>query len=116
MIEANCTVVLRSHSDYGAQVQILKAAADQKMGKSRVSLKDIVGHSYGTVFELCQRKYFARALQIDREGIVIYIYIICILGYCRSYKMNITVKSKIPCSVKGTFPFSLRPLLCELGI
>lgn len=57
MIQSDETVVVRTLSDVNSQVQILKAASDQKMGKSRVSLKDTVGHPLGSLFELNNRKY-----------------------------------------------------------
>ena len=56
MIVADNTVVVRNQSEHSALVQILKASADQKMGKSRISLKDAVGHPYGSLFELINRK------------------------------------------------------------
>lgn len=57
MISLDDTVVVRTLTDTNSQLQILKAASDQKMGKSRVSLKDTVGQRLGSLFELTNRKY-----------------------------------------------------------
>ena len=57
MIRLDDTVVVRTLTDTNSQLQILKAASDQKMGKSRVSLKDTVGQPLGSLFELTNRKY-----------------------------------------------------------
>jgi hypothetical protein len=57
MIRLDDTVVVRTLTDTNTQLQILKAASDQKMGKSRVSLKDTVGQRFGSLFELNSRKY-----------------------------------------------------------
>ena len=57
LISVGETVVVRSHDQ--KCVYIVKAGTareDQKIGKSRVSLKEVIGHPYGSVFQQNNRK------------------------------------------------------------
>lgn len=48
------TLVVRMHDDKSTSV--IKAKCDQKIGRSKVSVKNIVGAPYGSVFEIVDRR------------------------------------------------------------
>jgi tRNA (adenine-N(1)-)-methyltransferase non-catalytic subunit len=54
IINLGDTVVIHSNED--KQFNIVKVNGEQKIGRSRVQLKDLVGEQYGTVFEVINRK------------------------------------------------------------
>ncbi len=53
MIVENSMVIVRSLDDKSSY--ILKVSGDQKLGKSRVNLRDLIDKPYGSVFELINR-------------------------------------------------------------
>jgi len=54
LVSAGETVVVRLHDD--KSTCIIKAKGDQKLGRSKVSVKNIVGAPFGSVFEIIDRR------------------------------------------------------------
>lgn len=66
-IQSEDTVIVRSYEDKNSY--ILQVKGEKKVGRSRVSLKEIVGQPYGAVFELQNRKFYRVAddAQVQQE-------------------------------------------------
>jgi hypothetical protein len=71
MIRENDTVIVRSVDEINPAYYILQAAIDQKLGKTKISLLDVVGDPYTSCYELNRRK-FQRIVDVqstvDLEG------------------------------------------------
>ena len=61
------TLIVRSYDDKSSY--ILQVNGEKKVGKTRVSLKEIIGQPYGAVFELHNRKFYrvANDAQLRKE-------------------------------------------------
>jgi hypothetical protein len=57
MIQENDTVIVRSVDEINPAYYILQASIDQKLGKTKISLLDVVGDPYTSCYELNGRKF-----------------------------------------------------------
>jgi tRNA (adenine-N(1)-)-methyltransferase non-catalytic subunit len=54
LIKIGDVVVIRLHDEVCCYM--VKVEGDQKIGRSRVSVKNMIGYPYGSIFEICDRK------------------------------------------------------------